>query len=108
MSEKREKIRQVMTGAKQRVSNKLDDIWCWFMIRGVLAIGLAFVALFWPKISIRILVNALGAYLLFDGAVGAIGAVRSGARLFLWQFGFDELQFGLVLSRTMPDYGESD
>jgi uncharacterized membrane protein HdeD (DUF308 family) len=80
MSEEREKLRQVVTGAKHRVSDKLSDLWWWFMIRGVLALGLAVVALFWPQKTIGILVNLLGAYLLFDGVVGAIGAFRSGGR----------------------------
>lgn len=97
MSEEREKIRQVMTGAKQRVSNKLDDIWWWFMIRGVLAIGLAVVTLLWPKITIGILVNALGAYLLFDGVVGAIGAVRSGGQRGFPVFAIASIVVGAIL-----------
>lgn len=73
-------MQHVLTAAKQRVSNRLDDIWWWFMIRGVLALGLAVVALFWPEKTIGILVNLLGAYLLFDGVIGSIGAVRSGGK----------------------------
>jgi uncharacterized membrane protein HdeD (DUF308 family) len=80
MPEERQKLQQVVTAAKYRVSDKLGDIGWWFMIRGVLALGLAVVALFWPEKTMGILVNLLGAYLLFDGVVGAIGAVRSGAK----------------------------
>jgi uncharacterized membrane protein HdeD (DUF308 family) len=80
MPEGREKLQQVVTEVKQRVSYKLDDIWWWFMIRGIMAVCLAVVALFWPDKTIGILVNLLGAYLLFDGVVGAIGAVRSGGK----------------------------
>jgi uncharacterized membrane protein HdeD (DUF308 family) len=77
MTEEREKLRQVAAVAKQRVGDKLGDLWWWFMIRGVLAVGLAMVALFWPQNTIEILVNLLGIYLLVDGIVGATGAVRS-------------------------------
>jgi uncharacterized membrane protein HdeD (DUF308 family) len=80
MPDGREKLQQVVTEVKQRVSNKFDVIWWWFMIRGIMAVCLAVVALFWPGKTIGILVNLLGAYLLFDGVVGAIGAVRSGGK----------------------------
>lgn len=50
------------------------------MVRGFLAIGLALFAMFWPQQTVRILVNLLGAYLLFDGLLGAVGAFRSGER----------------------------
>ena len=61
MPEEREKLRQYVTGAKHRVSDKLGDIGWWFMIRGVLALCLAVIALFWPQKTISILVNLLGA-----------------------------------------------
>ena len=77
MPEERERLRQVVSGAKHHVSNKLADIWWWMMIRGLLALGLAVVALFWPQKTIGLLVNLLGAYLLIDGVIDAIGALRS-------------------------------
>ena len=70
MPEEREKIRQVVTGAKQRVSNKLNDVWWWFMIRGLMAVGFAIAALGWPNMTVGIMVNLLGVYLLLDGVVG--------------------------------------
>jgi uncharacterized membrane protein HdeD (DUF308 family) len=97
VSEEREQIRQVVAGAKQRVSAKLDDVWLWFMIRGVLAIGLAVVALFWPKMTLGILVNLLGAYLLFDGVVGAIGAVRSSGQRGFPVFAIASIAVGGIL-----------
>jgi uncharacterized membrane protein HdeD (DUF308 family) len=80
VSEDRERLQQVVTGAKHRVSDKLADIWWWFMIRGVLALCLAVVALFWPEKTIGILIKLLGAYLLLDGLLGAVGAFRSGGK----------------------------
>jgi len=97
MPDEREKLRQVVTAAKQRVSNKLDDIWWWFMIRGIMALCLAVVALFWPDKTIGILVNLLGAYLLFDGVVGAIGAVRSGGKSGFPVFAIVSIVVGAIL-----------
>jgi uncharacterized membrane protein HdeD (DUF308 family) len=97
MPDEREKLQQVVTAAKQRVSNKLDDIWWWFMIRGIMALCLAVVALFWPDKTIGILVNLLGAYLLFDGVVGAIGAVRSGGKSGFPVFAMVSIVVGAIL-----------
>jgi uncharacterized membrane protein HdeD (DUF308 family) len=80
MPDERENVRQRVTDAKHRASDKLGDIWWWFMIRGVLALGLAVVALFWPQMTIGILVNLLGVYFLIDGLIGAIGAFRAGGK----------------------------
>ncbi len=78
MNEEREKLRQVVSGAKQRVSDKMSALWWWFMTRGVVALGLAAFALFWPQQTVELLVSLLGAYLLCDGLLGIVGAFRSG------------------------------
>jgi uncharacterized membrane protein HdeD (DUF308 family) len=97
MPKEPEKLRQLVTEAKHRVSDKLGDIWWWFMIRGVLALGLAVVALFWPQKTIGILVNILGAYFLFDGLVGAIGVVRAGGKGGFPVFAIVSLVVGAIL-----------
>ena len=97
MPEEREKLRKVVTGAKDRVSDKLSDIWWWFLIRGVLALLLAVVALFWPQKTIAVFVNLLGAYLLIDGVLGAIGAFRSGGKGDVPVFAIAGLLVGAVL-----------
>ena len=97
MPEEREKLRQYVTGAKHRVSDKLGDIGWWFMIRGVLALCLAVIALFWPQKTISILVNLLGAYFLFDGLVGAIGALRAGGKGGFPAFAIVSLAIGAIL-----------
>jgi uncharacterized membrane protein HdeD (DUF308 family) len=97
MSEEREKIRQVASAAKQHVSNKLDDIGWWFMIRGILALSLAVVALFWPEKTIGILVKLLGAYLLIDGVIGAVGAFRSGGQRGFPVFAIVSMAVGAIL-----------
>ena len=80
MSEKNEKLRQVVSATKVRVGDKLGDLWWWFLIRGVLALGLAVFALFWPQQTVDVLVKLLGGYLLLDGVLGAVGAFRSGGK----------------------------
>lgn len=97
MPEKREKFQQVVGGAKQRVNDKLGDIWWWFLLRGVLALGLAIAALFWPQQTIGLLVNLLGAYLLFDGVVGVVGAVRVGIKNGFPVFAIASLVIGAIL-----------
>ena len=97
MPEEREKLRQSVTGAKHRVSDKLGDIGWWFMIRGVLALCLAVIALFWPQKTISILVNLLGAYFLFDGLVGAICALRAGGKGGFPAFAIVSLAIGAIL-----------
>ncbi|TWU28030.1 HdeD family acid-resistance protein [Novipirellula artificiosorum] len=77
MSDDRPKIQKVVAGAKVRVSGKLSGLWWWFLVRGVLMLALAVFALFWPQQTVAILVKLLGAYLVFDGVVGPIGAWRS-------------------------------
>ncbi len=97
MPEERKKIRQVVTGAKQRVSNKLEDIWWWFMMRGIMAVGLAIAALVWPQMTIGIMVNLLGVYLLLDGVMGAVGAVRSGGQRGFPVFAIASMAVGAIL-----------
>ena len=80
MSDEKERMQKIVSGAKRRVSDKLGDLWWWFLIRGVLALGLAVLAFFWPQQTVRLLVNLLGGYLLLDGLLGAVSAFRSGGK----------------------------
>ncbi len=80
MTDDKEKLRKIASGAKNRVRDRLSDLWWWFLIRGVLALGVAVFALFWPQQTVGLLVNLLGAYLVFDGVMGVIGTFRAGAQ----------------------------
>ena len=77
MSVRDEKVAKVAAGLKHKADSKLGDIWWAFMLRGVLALGLAVCALFWPEKTIGLLIKLLGAYFLIDGLAGAIGAIRA-------------------------------
>jgi len=80
MSDEREKLKQAVSNAKHSAGQRLSDLWWWLLIRGALACILGGLALFWPKQTVGLLVNLLGAYLIFDGLVGIVGAFRSGGR----------------------------
>ena len=77
MSSEEKKLRHVAAGVQDRVGSKLGDIWWAFMLRGLLALGLAACALFWPEKTMGLMVKLLGAYFIIDGLAGAIGAFRA-------------------------------
>jgi len=71
-----ERIQTVVTGVRTRVSDKLASIWWSFLLRGIFAIALGIFALFWPDMSLGILVFAVGLYCVADGAAGLVGGLR--------------------------------
>ena len=72
----KERVEVKVAAVRASVGEKLGDIWWAFLLRGIFAIALGIFALFWPGLSLTILVLAVGLYLLADGAVGLIGALR--------------------------------
>jgi uncharacterized membrane protein HdeD (DUF308 family) len=78
-SEQRDPGRR-LAGARDRVSDKLGDMWWAFMVRGVLAAALGLCALIWPSASLAILLRLVGIYCLLDGLTGLIGAWRASER----------------------------
>jgi uncharacterized membrane protein HdeD (DUF308 family) len=79
MSEQRDPGRR-LAGARDRVGDKLGDIWWAFMVRGALAAALGLCALIWPSASLAILLRLVGIYCLLDGVTGLIGAFRAAER----------------------------
>jgi len=73
---RRERIRAAAIGVRTGVSDKLGSIWWSFLLRGLFAIALGIFALFWPGLSLSVLVLAVGIYCIADGAAGLIGALR--------------------------------
>lgn len=51
-------------------------VWWIFMLRGVLAALLGIIALFWPTLTLKILVLLVGAYLIADGVMTLVVALR--------------------------------
>lgn len=58
---------------------RAGQIWWVFMLRGVLAAALGIFALIWPTLTLKILVLFVGAYLIADGVMGLVVALRRGA-----------------------------
>jgi uncharacterized membrane protein HdeD (DUF308 family) len=79
MSEQRNPGR-VLAGARDRVSERLGDVWWAFMVRGVLAAALGLCALIWPSASLVILMRLVGLYCLLDGGAALIAAMRTSDR----------------------------
>ncbi len=72
----KEKLQNVATQARDRLSDKLGDVWWFLLIRGLLAVAVGVAALFWPKATLALLIRLIGLYLLFDGIVNLVGAIR--------------------------------
>ncbi len=80
MTSKKEHLREAASEVQASVSRKLRRVWWAFLLRGLLALGLAICALAWPQQTIGILTKLLGAYFIIDGVAGFVGALRSGDR----------------------------
>ncbi len=77
VSDRHENLQVAVENAKGRVGVLLNNVWWWYMVRGMLAVCLAFVALFWPQQTIPLLIHLLGVYLLLDGLIGLASLARS-------------------------------
>ncbi len=97
MTDKRERTAHAAVAAKQRVDAKLGDIWWAILLRGLLALGLAFCAFVWPEQTLGLLVKLLGGYFLIDGIIGAISASRSGDKTTPLVQAIVSLAIGLIL-----------
>lgn len=73
----KERLQTAAAGAQARVGEKLSDVWSSLLIRGLLAVALGVAAIFWPKGTLELLVRIVGLYVLFDGIVTLVGAVRT-------------------------------
>jgi uncharacterized membrane protein HdeD (DUF308 family) len=93
----REHLQYAATGAQVRIGEKLGDVWWSLLIRGLLAIGLAIALFFWPQATLAIFIRLIGLYLLFDGVVNLLGALRIRELSAYLVPGLITIVFGLVL-----------
>ena len=54
----------------------LKNLWWYLILRGVFALALGAFALFWPSLSISVLVTVVGFFCLVDGGFGLAFALR--------------------------------
>jgi uncharacterized membrane protein HdeD (DUF308 family) len=55
------------------------DVWQYLLLRGVFALALGAFALFWPSLSLSVLVTVVGIFCLIDGAIGLVFTLRNPA-----------------------------
>src|SRR4051794_19673711 len=75
-------VRRAQRAARARgiAGEKLGEIWWAFMLRGILAAVLGFVALFWPTGSMGVFLRVVGLILLADGVTAVAVLLRGGER----------------------------
>ena len=71
---------QMAARARDAVGEKLGEIWWMFMLRGILAALLGFVALFWPTASLGLFLRVIGLFLLADAITSLVALLRGGDR----------------------------
>lgn len=80
MDIKRERAQVVAANIRTSVGGKLGDMWWFFMLRGLFAAALGVFTLFWPTLSLSILLLVVGLYCIADGVAGLIGVMRTEER----------------------------
>ncbi len=76
MSSDNERVQAAASELRKKADGATSHLWWALMIRGVLALGLGLSALIWPKLTLGLLVQLIGAYALLDGITGLIGSLR--------------------------------
>jgi len=77
MTMDQDRLRNAAAGARARIADKLGDIWWALLLRGLLAVALGIAALVWPKATVVVLLRLIGLYVLIDGFVGLLAAMRA-------------------------------
>ncbi|MEA1888490.1 MAG: DUF308 domain-containing protein, partial [Pseudomonadota bacterium] len=76
MVSENDRLQTAAAGLKNRISEKMGNVWWAFMLRGLLALGLGVSALIWPKLTLGLLVRLIGIYALLDGVTGFVSGIR--------------------------------
>ena len=71
--------------------------WWMFLARGIIALLLGLVALFWPEVALLSLVLIIGVFALVSGAIALISAFTSNAKSENWSWLIVEGIFGIAL-----------
>ena len=69
------------------------NLWWYLILRGVFALALGAFALFWPSLTIGVLVTVIGIFCLIDGSIGLAFTLRN-----------PELREYLAVALLTPDY----
>lgn len=90
-------LEAVAAGLRSRASEKLGDLWWWFLLRGALAGALGLGALLWPSASLTVLARLVGLYCLVDGAASLVAVLRGAEPGATWLTIIAGLAAGAVL-----------
>jgi uncharacterized membrane protein HdeD (DUF308 family) len=71
--------------------------WWMFLARGILAILLGLIALFWPEVAFVSLVLIIGVFALISGIIAIVSAFTSNAKSENWWWLIAEGVFGILL-----------
>lgn len=80
--------------------SSLSRNWGWILFRGILAIFFGVMAFGWPMLTLQVLVLLYGAYVLVDGVISLVAAIRGGTfapRWWLALVGVVGILAGIVL-----------
>ena len=92
-----DRLKVAAVGLRSRASEKLGDLWWWFLLRGLLAGALGLAALVWPGTSLTVLAGLVGLYCLLDGLAGLVAALRGADSGTTWLTTLAGLAAGAVL-----------
>lgn len=67
---------EIIDDTREVVSDKMAELWWAFLLRGIGALALGLIALFWPTQSIGVLILVAGLFLVLDGVLTLFGAMR--------------------------------
>jgi uncharacterized membrane protein HdeD (DUF308 family) len=77
MTADKEMLRAAALQARADISERLGDAWWFLLVRGLLALTLGVVAIFWPGATLVFLIRLIAIYALIDGVLGVVGAFRT-------------------------------
>lgn len=76
MTEPNARDGEIVDDAREAINESMSQLWWAFLLRGLCALALGLIALFWPTQSIGFLIWVAGLFLVIDGAVTLFGAFR--------------------------------
>jgi uncharacterized membrane protein HdeD (DUF308 family) len=92
-----DRVRQLAASLQKRASGKLREYWWAFLIRGILALMLAGLALGWPQQTMGVLIKLLGGYFLIDSIPNLYLAWRREKKIAYFLTAILNVALGLVL-----------
>jgi len=94
---RQQRVEVVAAGIRTGVSDRVGDIWWSFLLRGIFAVVLGLFALFWPTLSLSILIIGIAVFCIVDGIMALVFAFRASAGREYYAQALVSLGIGAVL-----------